>query len=107
MPGGFPLGLEICNGFAYTAVGASSTGVVPAAAPGGSWTTIISSLDIDTQFVVITLHGITTDSNNMTVSIGVGSAGNEVEIMQRLMYPGRSGLSPVIAVPIQIAAGQR
>jgi hypothetical protein len=108
MPGGFPLGLEICNG--------KSAGSTPGpfiASTGtnsntkGSWVTIFAATPFDVCYLNVLLSQ--GDADTIAADIGIGAAGQEKVIVANLMYPSEDDIASSISVamPIQIPMGTR
>jgi hypothetical protein len=109
MAGGFPTGWDVCNGIS---IGQQSTGTAAgttltssgSANTKGSWTQLVASTASDISFVQVTVILIT--STIGLVDIGVGSAGNEVVVVNNLIV--HDNFDPtVISFPLSIPAGTR
>ncbi len=113
MPGGMPLGWEICNGRNLGATGGTGTGTVLTAGATanvkGSYTQMIAATSGDTSFVSIYLAGSdTSNSTGCGIDIAIGPAGSEKVIVSNLMCSGSYGTtSTSIALPLSIPAGSR
>lgn len=104
MPGGFPLGLEVCNPTDNGTVTASSVGTTitsGAANTKGSWTQLTASLPFDCCWVLI--EGVA--GNTRTIyDIGVGAPGSEKVIVSNL-YAGTTSQPNTWAFPLSIPSG--
>lgn len=114
MPGGFPLGLEICNGTSVGFVAASTTGTqVLANATAntlGSWVQIIASTAADCCMLGIHISGFSSNGPNGAVDIGIGAAASEVIILQQLMvsyFDANGAADALFLIPVNIPAGTR
>lgn len=108
MPGGFPLGLELCAGTDYgTVTGSTSGTAVTGGASGvaGSWVQLVASTAIDACWITVALRDATGSGFNAFVDIAVGGAGSEKVIISSLgmEYTGE----PHYSFPISIPAGSR
>ncbi len=109
MPGGFPLGLEICNG---TSSGASATAVLASASANtlGSWVQLVASTGSDCCFLRVDIGGFNGAGPNGAVDIGVGAGGSEVVVISQLMVAHRdpNGAAQVdYFIPVSIPSGTR
>lgn len=111
MSGGWPLGLEICNGTSAGIVSASSLGTActsgnPAFTYGG-FTQLTASSPIDATWVTIQLGGPGWTNNCGCCRLAIGSAGNEKVIATDMLAPGGSFFSRAYSLPLAIPAGTR
>ena len=87
MPGGFPLGLEVCGALS-TLSGPSSKGVSVTAgnAAYGAWTQIIAAASntVDACWICVRVWPTTNSSFRTFTNIGVGGSGSEVAIIHDL-----------------------
>lgn len=114
MPGGFPLGPELCAGTAIGIVAASSRGTSIAANASantlGSWVQLIASTSADAEWCDVNVTGFNNVGPDAALDLGIGSAGNEVAFANQLGLHfsdaiGAAGISFVI--PCSIPAGSR
>lgn len=110
MPGGFPLGLEICNaqdiGASLSTGGVSVTG---GNAVVGSWTQVIASTTYDIDWLEVFWFPTQNSSARQAFDIGVGGSGNEVMVAQQLMAYSNTNRSTVAhySFPLSIPSGTR
>lgn len=114
MPGGFPLGSELCNGLEY---GSAASGSGASNAPGlvatssaslntkGSWSALVASSTSDVCFVMVQLNN--NDPGNYAVDIGVGGAGSEVVIASNLFLNSSNDAQGLYVFPCAIPSGTR
>ena len=117
MPGGFPLGLEVCNGQSIGANTAASNMTAltysGTANTKGAWKQLIASTSYDACWAVITVTTGYDGDLSAAFDIGVGSSGSEVAIINDLIASGSyNGQNDLLAnrrysFPIQIPAGTR
>lgn len=114
MPGGFPLGLDVCNGTNIAANTGTSSGVAltssASANTKGSFTQLIASTTIDACWMYVGIQGpgISTSVAG-AVDIAVGGSGSEQVIVSNLCAGNVNdlGWSGEWSFPIQIPAGTR
>lgn len=114
MPGGFPLGLELCNANDQGTDTANSRGTAVAtgttAGTFGSYAQLTASTPYDTVWMDVAIDSSAASfSNNIIVSIAIGAAASELVIVPNLMlYNGSSSRCGVrYSFPISIPAGTR
>lgn len=117
MPGGLPLGLEVCNGKSVGAVIASGNGTTVSSSVSantkGSWVQLISSLPADAVYVTVFVSGFDLNNSNFgAVDIGVGASGSEIPIINNLIFMGGRSLASVFTAqvytfPLSVPAGTR
>jgi hypothetical protein len=112
MPGGFPLGLEICNGVDVGTTTATSLGsaVTSGAANAyGSFTQLIASTASDACWMnIAVVGGRNASSNQAVIQIAVGAAGSEKVIVHDLPVGCHVADNTVVAgFPITIPSGSR
>jgi hypothetical protein len=103
MPGGFPIDLELCNG----TDGGSVTASTAVTSCSTAWTTLIASTSGDTCWMEVYVDDHVSAGNYSTGNIGVGSAGNEVVIANKLRADGGSTGASRYIFPCSIPAGSR
>ncbi len=91
MPGGFPLGLEVCNGLTNsTMLDASTHGIQIACGANnaqGAWTQLVASTTADCDWIEVVLDAIpTAGATGVVVNIGVGAAGSE-KVVASIPFP--------------------
>jgi hypothetical protein len=86
MPGGFPLGLEICNGQALVTAGSSIGIAITAGAANtkGSYTQLTAATANDACWIGVTIDGESGTATSL-VDIAVGAAGSEKVIINNLV----------------------
>lgn len=114
MAGGFPLGLDICNGntigvssFQQTAITSSAT-----ANTKGSWAQVVASAPTDACFVLIDCQFSPQGSStaSMGLDIGIGASGSEVVLVSNLVLQSSYNYSPgkiLVSLPLSIPKGTR
>lgn len=114
MAGGFPLGLEVCNGQSIGAVTGSSLGTTVTGGSTvstlGAWTQIVASTTYDIAWleVYITFKNPTNNAEVIGVNIGIGASGSEHTIISNLVMGGGADVSEAYyAFPCAIPAGTR
>lgn len=114
MPGGFPIGQEICNGQYASAIQTGSTGILVASSATintkGSWVQLIASTSYDACAVLVSLNGFPgTHTCTWLVDIGIGASGSEQVIVSNLMLQSVGAGAGVAQVffPLAIPAGTR
>ena len=111
MSGGFPLGLEVCNGVDIGSVTATSAGTSltsGAANAYGSFAQLIASTASDTEWMAVNLHGGTNASSfQCAIQIAVGASGSEKAIIHDLVLQCDSPTILTVCLPISIPAGTR
>ena len=118
MPGGFPLGLELCNGKFYgrypgATVYPIGTPITASASANtmGAWTQLVASTTNDASWALVTIISNYTYYDNVAVNIGVGSSGNEIVLVPYLVCPyywnGGQGPTFKYSFPLSIPAGTR
>ena len=112
MPGGLPLGIDLCNTADVGTVPASTalTSVTSNASSGvfGTWTQLIAATASDCCWITVTLQS--GQGQAMYYNIGVGSAGNEVVVSQLVFPRPTAGVSQPIShfsFSLAIPAGSR
>ncbi len=111
MPGGFPLGLEICNGIS---VGSTLTTTLPTLTnttvinTKGAYTQLVGSTASDACFIIVDIFGWAATATSGSVDIAVGAAGSEQVIIADLVI-SNSFLSQAshYCFPVNIPAGTR
>jgi len=112
MPGGFPIGLEVCNGIG---VGANTSNAFATELTAGSantksaWTQLIGSTSYDCCWVqpIVTYYG---EVSAIAVDFGIGPSGSETPIISNfLVYNAGATLLSygTAAFPLSIPAGTR
>lgn len=110
MPGGFPLGLELCNG---TDIGSSLTtggvSVTGGANTPGSFAQLSASTPHDACWCEVTIFPTGNSSNRQAVDIAVGAAASEVVVVNKLMAISNTGRNCLASYgfPLSIPAGTR
>jgi len=115
MPGGLPLGLDVCNGNSTGTSSSLGTAVTCAGSANtkGSWAQLVASTPNDTVFVDVVIYfnasAFSAAGQQLAVDIGVGAGGSEVVIANNLMnVPGYTLKTGVhYAFPLAIPAGTR
>ena len=113
MPGGFPLGLELCAGTDQGTDTSTSGGTAVTGGSGtanGSYTQLVASSAQDACAILVPLRKDTTSFVNPgAVSIAVGAAASEQDILTDfpLYFPGGTSGTINFLLPIQIPAGSR
>ena len=110
MPGGFPIGPEICNGYAIGTVTTGSTGttITPSATDNvkGSYTQLIASVPYDLSYVMVSIGAQSV--TNGCCDIAVGASGSEEVIISNLVIPINNGyVTNIYSFPLSIPAGSR
>ncbi len=114
MPGGFPLGLDICNvqSVAFTESSTKGTNVVAGSSANtmGSWTQLVSSLSSDACWCDVQIGDSSASSaNSFAVDIGVGAAASE-QVIAQLYSCGTTNFSTTpthLMFPLCVPAGTR
>ncbi len=107
MPGGFPLGLEICN---VSVIATTTVSANASANTVGSWVQLTASSAIDCVFIYVRAGGFSNIGPNGAVDIGVGGAGSEVVVLQQLItaFHDTNGVTnSVYLLPTAIPKGSR
>lgn len=107
MPGGFPLGLDVCNGTDQgTATGTSQGTSITAGAANtaGSFTQLVASSAIDASWMIVICNQASA-AGALAVDIAVGASGSEKVIAQQIVSVEASGAA--VAFPCSIPAGTR
>ncbi len=111
MPGGFPLGLEVCGG---TSAGAVLTTTLPTTLnttvinTKGAYSQLVASTAADTCFIEIDIFGWGSAASLGAVDIAVGAAGSEQVIINNLVLSdSTASASAHYAFPVAIPAGTR
>lgn len=114
MPGGLPLGLEICNGHNVGANTATSLGTTVTTSSTsnvkGAFTQLVAATSFDACWMVVTSPpGSVANSFACAIDIAVGSAGSEIVIAPNLVNPGSTFAAgqSVYSFPVSIPAGSR
>lgn len=108
MPGGYPIGPDLCNFQNITANTSTSFTVQTssgAAATAGAWVQLSAATPYDTCWMVV-MADLSSLSNYMAVhDIAIGAAGSEIILVPKLIsyYP----VSSAYSFPIDIPAGTR
>jgi hypothetical protein len=113
MPGGFPLGPELCNAvdIGTDLADSNGTGVTVACGNGvkGSWVQLIAATANDICALQVLMSGTANTTNNQAIDIGIGGAGSEVVLIPNLIQFSNnipnSERTPIL--PIVIPAGTR
>lgn len=86
MPGGLPLGLELCNANSPNASSNSGKGtsVTGGNLTYGSWTQLVASTAIDACWICVRIWPTATTSMRTFTTIGVGASGSEKAIITDL-----------------------
>jgi hypothetical protein len=112
MPGGFPLGLDLCRG---TTIGSVSTGSLgtqvncgASANTVGGYTQLIAATAIDTAWMLVHTQNSLSQGSEEAVNIAIGAAGSEKIIASNLIVASQSSISCAsYSFPCQIKAGTR
>ncbi len=114
MPGGFPLGLEVCNGTSIAPDTANSRGTTvnsnALANTLGAWTQLIASTASDCVFLNVGAGGFVFAGSDGALDIGVGAAGSEQVIAGQLhvsMKDAAGDAQTTYPLPLAIPAGTR
>lgn len=115
MPGGFPLGLDICNGNSTTDTSGYSAGIVLTAPSGnnskGAWTQLLASAPSDVCFILFSIffYDGSAGEFSVAVDVGVGASGSETMLIPNLIGQllGVSSTAVTYAFPVSIAKGTR
>ncbi len=117
MPGGLPLGFEICNmpsgyGININNSNITSGAVTPSATANtkGAWKQLTAATDNDACMIVVMIENDNGGPSNYSVDIGVGAAGSEVVLVADLMTSNNNGVGGVgvyYMLPVQIPSGTR
>jgi len=109
MPGGLPIGLDLCNGQSLTAGNISFTASVGSKS---AYTQIIASTAADTCWMCVAF--ITNVAASQAIDIAVGAAGSELVIVPNLMLQGYTPSGTTIKIgsafysfPLSIPQGTR
>ena len=112
MPGGYTDAWELCNGTAMGALagGGTTSQTITAGSANvkGSWAQLIASTASDVCWVAVNIVYPAAGGLSMAVDIGIGSAGNEVAIINNIIasnfnVPNAENFS----FPLSIPAGTR
>ena len=114
MSGGFPIGLEVCNGQTVGATSSGATTGTTITASGstntkGSYSQIVASTTYDANFVMINIIN-TTANSTILVDIAIGGAGSEQIVISNLwVAQSASGVQATAfyAFPLNIKAATR
>jgi hypothetical protein len=111
MAGGFPLGLELCNGQAIVVTGTSTGTVVTASGSintKGAFTQLIAATAFDTCWMGVFIND-TSGTGTVMVDIAIGAAAAEKVIVQNLTGCGAFivQVPSFFHFPIMIPAGTR
>ncbi len=88
MPGGFPLGLDICNPQNVGIVAANSTGLLLTSGLAntmGTYTQLIASTTSDACFIVVIIDTFPSTSPQVAADIAIGAGGSEKIICSQLL----------------------
>ncbi len=118
MPGGFPLGLDICNGTSLGADTANSQGTGFTLVSNNTktaWVQLTASLASDCVFIVVACHNFCDAAAagcSASFDIGVGAAGSEKVVIADLVLgagnvAGGADAGAYYAMPIAIPSGTR
>jgi len=111
MPGGFPIGPEICNGSSAGIVSSSSSALAVTGGTAnnfGAWTQMIAATSFDVAYIVAMVSDQVVSNFNSVYDIGIGAAGNETPIVNKLMgYGGNGNNYNAYELPVSIPAGTR
>lgn len=103
MPGGFPYGLEICNG---TDIGTNAASTTPTSC-STAWTQLVASSAADAFWLEVSIDNNVAAGNYATANLGVGSAGNEVVFASKLRADGSTMGRMTYCFPCSIPGGTR
>jgi hypothetical protein len=73
----------------------------------GAWTTITASVPFETQGLYVCAMIVTSATGQAVFDIGMGTAGNEVVLVQAAYVPSTQQRMTVFRFPIQVPAGVR
>lgn len=94
MPGGFPLGIEVCNGQDVGVVTSSSTGTTVTASSTantkGSYAQLIATTAADCVMVYIQATNLLAVTVNFLVDIAIGPSGSEKVVVPNIFMVGAS-----------------
>lgn len=116
MPGGFPLGLDVCNGQDAGGVTGTSQGTIvnPSASANtkGSWVQLIASTAADAVWMMVQWSFYQDVGSSAALDIGVGGSGSEQVLVSNLISSnsainGFDQNQQVYSFPCQIPAGTR
>lgn len=113
MPGGFPMGFEICGVQDVGTVTGSTDGTTITAAgttnTKGSWSQLVAATTTDIVYAMIELTSTQGASRQFLVDIGVGGSGSEQPICTNLFLNVRSSGRYYVKypVPLSIPAASR
>ncbi len=117
MPGGLPLGFEICNmpsgyGVNVGSSNLSSGAVTPSATANtkGNWAQLTASTANDACMIVVLVEDDNGGAINYSIDIGVGAGGSEKILVADLMISTNANSQPVsnfYMLPVQIPSGTR
>ena len=119
MPGGFPIGLELCNATSVnSSISAFSNGATAGPTPSatantkGSWTQLIAATTFDAIQVRVDMYlqTVFAAAESIAIDIGIGASGSEYVLIPNLMFstPGQfQSMKCQYNFPLQIKAGQR
>lgn len=113
MSGGYPIGLELCNGSDNGTDTANTRGTLLAIGNHvyGAYTQLVASSPSDASWMIVNIwsNGSLNNGNQQSVNVAVGGAGNEVIIASDLMIcqPGNGYDIQSYSFPVSIPAGTR
>ena len=113
MPGGFPIGFDVCAAAAHgiTASTSSGTNVASSATvhTKGSWVQLVASSTRDCCLLEVVISNEAVNNALIgAVDIGVGGAGSEVVVLQNLIVDaGYAEVAYRYLLPVNIPAGSR
>ena len=114
MPGGFPLGIGVCNGTSAGVSAGLGTTITSngSANTKGSWTQLVASTSSDTCWVLINTLSKTwaAAGYGVAVDIGVGSSGNEIVLIPNVLTASDDAtynISTSVGFPVSIPSGTR
>ena len=112
MPGGFPLGPDLCNGTSYgvdltNSVGTALTG--GASNTKGSYTQLVAATTFDACWIMVSIKETSNSTTHCAVDIAIGAGGSEKVILSNLMVEGSTnGTSGANSLfPCNIPAGTK
>ena len=108
MPGGFPLGLELCNGNQIGGTTSSrGTQLSLGTNTPGSWTQISSSTPYDACWIELMIASATNTNQPGFVDLGIGGSGSEKVICSNLGASPAASICTHFSFPMVIPAGTR
>jgi hypothetical protein len=116
VPGGFPLGLQLCNEQVLGVASSAGTACAKSATANtkGAWKQLIAATAYDACWLTATLVIDYAGDMSEAFDIGFGASGSEVAVVNNLMLPGVTSLadnSPYSVIeysfPLHVPAGTR